>query len=220
MNLLIEAKKLGLIPYGISFNVGSQARNSQSWSRGIRDVSKVMKMLLKQNIKIQAIDLGGGFPFSYQAGDGFPDIQNISKNIKNSVNNLPYKVKFIAEPGRGLVANAYVLIATVIGKASRKNGDWLYLDAGVYNGLLESLACQGSTRYKISCVSDKYNKSTTKSYILTGPTGDNIDVISRDLLLPQDISIGDKVIIKDVGAYSFTLITPFNGFPKPSTINL
>jgi ornithine decarboxylase len=50
---------------------------------------------------------------------------------------------------------------------------------------------------------------------LAGPTGDSPDVITREALLPQDINVGDKLIIHHVGAYGLPTVSPFNGFPKP-----
>ncbi len=62
--LLIKAKELGLIPYGVSFNVGSQARNEYAWARGMKDVSVLMKRLLKKGIKIEVINFSKFFPGS------------------------------------------------------------------------------------------------------------------------------------------------------------
>ena len=218
--LLLKAKELGLVPYGISFNVGSQARNVQAWARGIEELAGVMEILLKKGIKIQVINFGGGFPHSYQKGDGFPHIKEISEHIHTATEKLPYKVGYIAEPGRGIVANAFVLIMTVIGKSRRSNGHWLYLDAGVYNAFLESMTCQGSTKYRIEPLSAQYAGSKKEPFILTGPTGDNLDIINQKQLLPTDIKIGDKLLVNDVGAYTFPLTTRFNGFPKPRIIQL
>ena len=216
--LLLKAKELGLIPYGISFNVGSQARNAQAWARGIRDIIRIMMKLLKSGIKIKVINIGGGFPQSYQTNDGFPTIKTISEYIDTVKKKLPYNVNFIAEPGRGLVANAFVLITAIIGKNKRSNGHWLFLDAGVYNALLESMTCQGSTKYHIEVISNNALSKKMENFILTGPTCDNLDVINQKILLPHDINLNDKLLIYDVGAYTFPLITHFNGFPKPKII--
>lgn len=217
--LLVKAKELGLVPYGISFNVGSQARNERAWALGIRDVAGAMERLLKNDIKIQVINIGGGFPHSYQDGDGFPHIKEISEHIHTAIKQLPYSVRYMAEPGRGLVANTCALVTTVIGKNRRSNGHWLYLDAGVYNALLESMTCQGRTQYRIDLLSSKHAPGSKKEYfILTGPTGDNLDVINKKELLPAEIKIGDKLLVHDAGAYTFPLSTRFNGFPKPRII--
>ena len=219
VNLLLKAKELGLVSYGISFNVGSQAINEQAWARGIEDVAKIMKSLLKEGIKIQVVNLGGGFPHSYQDNDKIPGIKQISKHINVAINKLPYKIDYIAEPGRGLVADAFVLVTSVFGKNKRSNGHWLFVDAGVYNALLEAMAYQGSTRYRIVPLGD-YSSNLKEHFIVTGPTGDNLDVIDKDAILPAGIQIGDKLVIYDTGGYTFTLMTRFNGFPKPKIINL
>lgn len=215
--LLTKAKALGLVPYGISFNVGSQARNKEAWARGILEVAEAMTLLLEKGIKVEVLNIGGGFPHSYQDNDNIPGINEISSHIKEALKKVPYGVNYIAEPGRGLVANTYVLVTSVIGKNRRSNGHWLYTDAGVYNALMESLDCQGSTKYRVVPLK-KYNSKQKEHFILTGPTGDNIDIVNDDLILPTDINIGDKLAIYDTGAYTFTLMTPFNGFPKPKVI--
>jgi len=92
---------------------------------------------------------------------------------------------------------------------------WLFLDAGVYNGLFETMAYQGSTRYRITSLRPSLN-SGEMMFALAGPTGDSPDIITREALLPGDIQVGDKLVIHDVGAYSLVCTSPFNGFPKPS----
>ncbi len=219
VNLFLRARDLGLLPYGISFNVGSQARNEHAWARGIEDVAQVMTWLSKEGIKIQMINIGGGFPYSYQDDDNIPSIKQISEHIKVTVKKVPYPVEYIAEPGRGLVANAFVLITGVFGKNKKSNGHWLFVDAGAYNALLEAMAYQGSTRYRIIPLG-KYSSNLKEHFIVTGPTGDNLDVVDPDAVLPSEIKPNDKLAIYDVGAYSFTLMTRFNGFPKPKVIIL
>jgi diaminopimelate decarboxylase len=35
------------------------------------------------------------------------------------------------------------------------------------------------------------------------------------VVLPNYITIGDRLIFENAGAYSITMASPFNGFPKP-----
>ncbi len=218
VELLVKAKELGLVPYGISFNVGSQARNMHAWERGITDVSIMMENLLSKGIKIKVINIGGGFPFSYQKNDRVPSIREIAKYINRACKKLPYTVNLIAEPGRGLVANTFNLVTSVISKSKRRSRYWLFLDAGAYNALLETMVYQGSTKYRIIPLSDKNFSKTKTHFILTGPTCDSLDVFDSDAELPNNIEVGDKLIIHDTGAYSFSLATAFNGFPKPRIV--
>ncbi len=212
--LLVRAQSLGLVPYGISFNVGSQALNVDAWANGLAGITEVLTELDYSNIRLETVNLGGGFPFAYPTeGATVPGIANIGEAVRQAAAKLPYPVTFLAEPGRGLVADAFVLVAGVFAKKSRSTGHWLYLDAGAYNALLEAMAYQGSIRYRVELLRD--SGAAPEAYILTGPTGDSLDVIGNDILLPADVTIGDRLVIRDTGAYSFPLITTFNGFPAP-----
>lgn len=216
--LLVKAKELGLVPYGISFNVGSQARSDRAWERGIEDVSKAMNNLLKKGIKIQMINIGGGFPYVYKSEPKAPEIETISKHIKKAMSRLPYPVNLIVEPGRGLIASSFVLVASVTAKIKKNNKHWLHLDAGSYNALLETLESQGTIRYKVELLLK--SSSSTQHYILTGPACDDLDILDKDAILSEDVEIGDKLLFYNTGAYSFTLMTRFNGFPKPEVVIL
>ncbi len=71
-------------------------------------------------------------------------LKEIAQYTLSEQKKLPYPVKLFLEPGRGLVATTGILITTVIGRVERKGQTWLFLDAGVYNALFETMAYQGS----------------------------------------------------------------------------
>ena len=213
--LLVRAKELGLKPYGISFHVGSQAGNPRAWSQTLDVIGSVMTNLLKYDIKIEIIDIGGGYPCYYASSEEELTLQEIAEHVHHAYEKLPYKPKLILEPGRGVIATSAILVAKIIAKVERSNGTWLFLDAGVYNALFETMAYQGSTRYHVSSMRHSFN-SGKKMYSVAGPTGDGPDVISREAHLPEDIEVGDKLIFHSVGAYSMSVVTSFNGFHKPA----
>lgn len=213
-DLMVKAKELGLIPYGLSFNVGSQARNADAWANGVKSLIPIIEELHSRDIQIEMINLGGGWPKSYIDGDGFPSVEEMALPTKDVLKQLPYPMKIFMEPGRGIVASSMALVVTVFAKNKRDNGHWLFVDAGAYNALLEAMSFQGDTRYRVSTV-ENYDGQPMEEFILTGPTGDSLDVINPNELLPSAVGIGDKLIIHDTAAYSTVLTTPFNGFPKP-----
>ncbi len=213
--LLLRAKELGLDPYGISFHVGSQASNPRAWAEAIEELTPVLEELdAVHGIKIKMLNMGGGFPCAYASSEVALTLEEIAAHTYEAYNRLPYKPYVMLEPGRGLVAETGVLVASVIARIERRENSWLFLDAGVYSGLFETMAYQGSTRYKVSSLRPSYDAGE-KLFALAGPTGDSPDVISREALLPADINVGDKLVFHDVGAYSLVAISPFNGFPKP-----
>ncbi len=213
--LLKRAKELGLHPYGISFHVGSQASDVSAWANALKSIKEPIEQLLEADIKLDMINIGGGFPCNtYLSTEEILSMEEISNSFFEEYKKLPYQPKIILEPGRGMVADTAVIVASVIARVERKEHTWLFLDVGVYSGLFESMVYQGSTRYRITPMR-KAPGVEESLFALAGPTGDSPDVITREILLPRDIDVGDRLIIHDIGAYSLPAICPFNGFPKP-----
>jgi ornithine decarboxylase len=213
--LMIHARELGLVPYGLSFHVGSQASNPRAWEEAIEHVKPAMEALEKAGIRIEILDIGGGFPCHYASTEADITLEEIADYALAEYDELPYKPKIFLEPGRGIAAETAVLVADVIARVERKEHTWLFLDVGVYGGLFETMAYQGSTRYRVTSLRSSYDAGEAQ-FAIAGPTGDSPDVITREALLPADIDVGDKLVFHDVGAYSLVAISPFNGFPKPA----
>lgn len=214
--LVKQAKELGLTPYGISFHVGSQAGNPHAWLNALKVVAPLIVELKDLGIEFEVLNIGGGFPCNTYASSSIDlNLQEIAEGVHAECAKLPYKIKLMLEPGRGIVADSSVVVTSIIGKVSRNGSTWLFLDAGVYNGLYEVMAFQGSTRYRITSMRPSHDAGQA-FFAIAGPTGDSQDVVSREVLLPEDIDVGDKLIIHDVGAYSLVTTSPFNGFPKPA----
>jgi ornithine decarboxylase len=117
------------------------------------------------------------------------------------------RVELTVEPGRALVGEAGLLVASVIGQAMRGNQRWLYLDAGVFNALLE--ASQGF-RYELRTE----RSGPPRRYVVAGPSCDSVDTIATDVLLPE-LSVGDRVYFLNAGAYTLSYASSFNGFEPP-----
>ncbi len=212
--LLLKARELGLHPYGISFHVGSQASDPDAWANTLISLRSVIQDLQEVGIKLEILNLGGGYPCRYLSSENAPTLKEIAKRTVRQYKKLPYKPKLILEPGRGIIADAGVVVASVIARVERRGNTWLFLDAGVYNGLFETMAYQGSTRYLITSMRPAKNAGETL-FSIAGPTGDSPDVITREALLPSDIDVDDKLVIHHTGAYSVVMTSIFNGFPKP-----
>lgn len=207
------AKEAGLNVKGIAFHVGSQSENMQVWHAAFKTSAKLMKELSKIGIDIEFIDMGGGFPAGYEALA--PGIKDAAKAINASIEeHIPDTIRIFAEPGRYLSANSSILVTSVIGREHRSGSDWLYLDMGVFQGLMEPLEMSD---WKYPIFTEKSSKGYRKSFVLTGPTCDAYDTIGMDYELPSDLNVGDKLYIGAVGAYSLVYASEFNGFEIPKT---
>lgn len=209
--LMVEAKEKGLIPVGVAFHVGSQMLNPKSWQFAIDQAIQVIEALSHENITLTFLDVGGGFPAQY-SGVSEDKLEEITTAIKKGLQELPYPLEIILEPGRYLVADAGVIEATVIGFSERFNKNWLYLNVGALNGLLEALETHNQLQFPMW---DSKKSEGTKSYTVTGPTCDSQDTIVYNAILSDDLTVGDKVFIGAAGAYTNTYIGAFNGFEAP-----
>lgn len=204
--LLKYAKKKRLIPCGLTFHVGSQCRNKSNWVKALEQCHQIFKLARKEKLDLKMIGLGGGLPVKYTKKT--PKIEEIGEEISKTIKKLfKSNIRIIIEPGRAMIGDAATLVSSVIGKAQRKNGTWLYLDAGVYNGLMETI---GGIRYRLKTE----KRGSLKKYTLAGPTCDSFDKMF-DCYLPSNLEIGDRVYIRDAGAYTTVAASNFDGFEIP-----
>lgn len=214
--LLLYARDLRLIPYGISFHVGSQATHVEHWSDAILSLKPTIEDLDEEGIRLEALNIGGGFPVIYNNHKHVPHLNEIVEKVHNALHILPYIPKILMEPGRGIVATSTVMVSEVISRTTRRGKVWLVLDGGVYNCLYEAMIHQGTTQYDVHTIKKLFRKNgELMPCVLSGPTGDSLDIITRDITLPSSVQVGDRLIFENAGAYTITMANRFNGFPKP-----
>jgi ornithine decarboxylase len=208
VELITRAGKGPLVPCGITFHVGSQCTDEMSWVSAIKKSRRVWNAVARKGIRLWMLNIGGGFPIEYT--ESIPPIDRIAAVIEETLRQeFPSGVEIFVEPGRAVVGEAGILVSTVIARARRNGQDWLYLDVGVFNGLMESI---GGFRY--SMVADR--DGPARKWVVAGPSCDSFDVISKEVDLPE-LQIGDKVYISPAGAYTTVYASQFNGFPIPNT---
>jgi ornithine decarboxylase len=208
--LLLAARHLDLVPYGIAFHVGSQMMRPQAWRAPLRAVAEIMDKLTADNVHLKLVNIGGGFPARYDVPP--PPLAEYGAVIAEGLAALPYPVRVAAEPGRALVAEAGTLVATVIGTAMRSGQRWVHLDVGAFNGLMESLETGNRLRFPIH---DSRHSPVRELCHLTGPTCDSQDTILFDVPLSAGLATGDRVYIGCAGAYTTVYASSFNGFEVP-----
>ncbi|MFP3294241.1 MAG: type III PLP-dependent enzyme [Hydrogenobaculum sp.] len=214
LDILEYAKYQGLVPYGITFHVGSQCNNLRNWFIGIKKAWELWEKAIYKDIKLTMLNLGGGIPVNYQYES--LSIRDIGSYIEALLQKyfLIKPMEIQIEPGRGLVGDAGVLVSSVIGKTTKYiNGEesyWIYLDTGVFNGLAEVL---GGISYPMYAE----QKGEIKPYTIAGVSCDSMDIISNFTYLP-DVDVGDRIYIMATGAYTTVYAANFNGFGIPETV--
>ena len=212
--LLALAPSLGLVPYGVTFHVGSQCTNPMAWDRALEECGALMRRLLRLGIRLPMVNLGGGLPARYTTA--VPELSLIASVIQAAVARLPYQPELLAaEPGRYLVAESSVLGASVIGVAERDGQRWVFLDVGGYNGMMEAVQTGGRWMFPLLTSRPDHFRIPSVPTTVTGPSCDSSDTMFYDAPLPASLDIGDRVYIGSTGAYTSSYVSSFNGFAAP-----
>jgi ornithine decarboxylase len=210
VKLLVAAREAGLDPAGLTFHVGSQCVNKFNWNAAVYKAREVWEAAEGAGVSMRVLNVGGGYPINYTKS--VVGVTSIERHLDGLIReHFPEDVNIFIEPGRAVVGDAGVFVATVIGKARRGGEAWLTIDVGVFNGLMESV---GGIKY--SYIVEDRGQRRRSSFVVTGPSCDSFDVIDKEVSLPEP-EVGDLVLIPAAGAYTVSYASEFNGFSIPRT---
>lgn len=229
--LLGLAGDMGVAVTGLSFHVGSQARDPRAHVQAIHTCRDLMQAALHRGEPLTTLDIGGGFPVDMRAGAGsgaaaeptnglVPEIEEFCAPIVLALASLPAGVRVIAEPGRFIAAPAAVGVASVMGRAVRDGRWWYYLDDGLYGSYSGQM--YDHSRYPIEALAAHGTSAlggAPRPSVLAGPTCDSIDVIAEEIDLPP-LEMGDLVVGRMMGAYTWASASEFNFFPRATVVAL
>ena len=214
LHILEIAAQMGITVDGLCFHVGSQAQTAHTHKKALLACIDIAhRAAEKQLADIRRIDMGGGFPADY-ANSGI-DFDRFCKPIREALACMPNHIAVMAEPGRAISAPSMTLISKVIGRSKRQDGVWwYYLDDGVYGA--QSGRIYDHIDYPLEIYT---NGSKPQKAVFAGPTCDSIDRFGELDNVPE-LSIGDVVVINNIGAYSLATACHFNGVAPPVVIDL
>jgi ornithine decarboxylase len=197
---------------GVSFHTGSQNADSAMIVRAIDSCRELLHPLAAAGHSPQILDIGGGFPVDY-LHPALP-IEEFCAPIRAALGKLPPGLRIIAEPGRYIAAPAAIAVASVMGRALRDDRWWYYLDDGLYGSYSGQMYDHSVFPVDALC-----SGTETFPSVLAGPTCDSIDVVREKLELPK-LEIGDLVVGRVMGAYTWASASEFNFFPKATVLAL
>ncbi len=156
-------------------------------------------------IKIEYMDMGGGFP-TVEGITPYVDaiVEPIIKGFNE--NDLPV---LILEPGRAIVSDAAHLITTVVAAKEFPSGQRaVVVDAGI------NLLPTSYWKYQ-DIEFFKQSEQVYEGTIVYGPLCLQTDIISKAEL--PELSAGDRLLVKNVGAYNIPQSTTFI-YPRPTVL--
>lgn len=211
-----NADKLNL--KGVHFHVGSQIEGTEAM---IETAKMVINWLSEQDIKVELINLGGGFSIKYVEGDvSFPiedGIAEITTAIKTIAKEVNYPIPEIGiEPGRSIVGEAGITLYEVGTIKDIPNvNKYVSVDGGMSDHIRTALY---DASYEALLVNR--NEDADETVTLAGKLCESGDIIIKDAKLPSSVRRGDYLAILSTGAYHYSMASNYNQMQKPSVFFL
>lgn len=190
----------------LAFNVGSSVTDPDAYRHSMSVTKSVLEQL---PFRLRLIDVGGGYPKSYP-GFIVPGLDEYFKAISECVATLPLaeNAEVLGEPGRALAAPGMSAVVEVLLRKDNR----LYLNDGMF-GIFWVLRIDGPDRFPVRTYRNgKPLIGETMEFQINGPTCDSTDTLPGPVLLPMDIRPGDHLEFGNIGAYSLSGRTDYNGF--------
>lgn len=184
---------------GLTFHVGSQCLDPRSFVEAIILAKQAQS---EAGIKLDVLDVGGGFPASYDECVP-PPFQDFVDAIKGEA-DAP---QLWCEPGRALVASGQSLVVRVVGR----KGNGLFLNDGIYGGLAPEPVAGHRYSARLITADGRKADDTGTPFVLFGPTCDSYDRLPLPYRLPGNVQEGDWIVLDNTGAYAGALRSRFNG---------
>ena len=177
----------------------TQMNNFEQYRENVMTLIGFYEVLRKNQILIDKINLGGGFPeASIMKKD---QLQKLAEQIKLVLldHSIDYNSIYF-EPGRYLVGDSGLFIAKILKKTSDR---WIFLDIG--NHICPKFARCSLRFYNISRINEPHKFKTS----IAGIIPSDQDVLAKNYFFTKDLTRNDKVMILNVGAYCLTFSNRF-----------
>lgn len=218
IDALREAPHVDLV--GLSSHVGSQLTSTDAYvtaAQMLLPLATVCEAALGRALSF--IDFGGGFGIDY--GPGCPvRPRDFAARVTASCREARRDdLTIVVEPGRSLVASHGVLCAGVIMEKRARPGaeerTWLMVDAGM-NDLLRPALYQAFHRIEpLEVPPPPLGEGRVMRVV--GPVCESSDDFGNHAM---PLSPVKRVVVRDAGAYGFTMASEYNGRALPIEIFL
>jgi len=201
----------GIEPVGIHLHIGSQITDLAPFRAAYACGAALFRQLRAQGLPASRLDLGGGFGVRYR-NEARLDPAGFAKIVSEATAGLDCELMF--EPGRALVAEAGVLVASVIYGKQAGGRRFLILDAGMHTLIRPAMY---DAYHEIVPVEEPSAAAPPLVMDVVGPICESSDVFGRDRALPA-MATGDLVALESAGAYGAAMASDYNSRPRAAEV--
>ncbi|HXU29395.1 MAG TPA: diaminopimelate decarboxylase [Thermoanaerobaculia bacterium] len=189
---------------GLHSHAGSGILDSEVWRQTALDLADATALFAE----VTVLDLGGGLGVPDQPNQPQLDLRPLAEALRALDRNLETagrRFQLWLEPGRYLVAEAGVLLATVTQVKGKGENRYVGVDTGM-NSLIRPML-YGAHQEIVNLT--RQGEPPTARVTIVGPICETGDVLGVDRLLPETRE-GDVLLIATAGAYGHSMSSHYN----------
>ena len=211
---------------GLHLHIGSPIYTVDPYREAMTKTAALVDELARDGFAIRSIDLGGGFGADYESAQSPPLREYAEAIIPLAKPLFDRGVRFILEPGRTIVANAGILVLSVLYTKTSGDKRFVICDAGM-NALLRPShygsfhfiwpVAPGEAMTPARRTLDPKLPGTVAQDVV-GPLCETGDFLALDRVLPASIRRGDLLAVFTAGAYGMSMASRYNSSPLPAEV--
>ncbi|MEX2178523.1 MAG: diaminopimelate decarboxylase, partial [Gemmatimonadaceae bacterium] len=196
---------------GLDMHLGSQLSRIEPYRAGTERLMALYRELCAVGIStIRYLDVGGGLGVRYDTEQP-PDLDRFARVVLPLLADTP--LTLVMEPGRFIVGNAAVLVATVLYRKRSGDKEYVITDTGMTELLRPS---HYGAYHRIEAVDGARDGDVIVADVV-GPVCESGDFLALERTLPN-VRPGDRMAVYDVGAYGYAMASNYNGRRRPPEV--
>jgi diaminopimelate decarboxylase len=195
----------GIEPVGVAIHIGSQLLSLDPYRRAFRKVAGCVAEIRAAGLAVKSVDLGGGIGITYREEVPIP-FRDYAALVKEIV--APLGCDIVLEPGRALVGNAGILVASVVYVKAGADRPIVVIDAAMNDLIRPALY---DAYHPIVPLAEPESREIMIADVV-GPICETSDTFAAERPLAL-VAAGDHVAVGGAGAYGAVMSSQYNSRP-------
>lgn len=194
---------------GFHFHIGSQILNMEAFRVLCERINRLQDDLVKRNIQVKHINVGGGLGVDYDNPDKnpIPDFETYFNVFRDTL-DLRSGQQLHFELGRAIVCQCGSLITRVLYVKKSLRKQFVIVDAGMTDLIRPALY---QAHHHIENIT---SDMAMQPYDVVGPICESSDCFGKNVML-NATERGDLIAIRSAGAYGEIMASQYNCRPLP-----
>ena len=195
----LKLKNVALV--ALDMHLGSQLSRVEPYHAGTQRLVALFRQLHEAGAGgLRYLDVGGGLSVRYEDEEQ-PDLDKFARMVLPVM--APTQLTLLMEPGRFIVGNAGVLVASVLYRKRSGGKEYVIADAGMTELLRPS---HYGAYHRIEPVAAGGKQVVAD---VVGPVCESGDFLALDRAM-ADVEPGALIVVHDVGAYGYAMASNYN----------